>query len=283
MLVASSISDTRVLSLGNEEEAEIEELDSLGSFDLSEPTLLACSCDGHAYQVTSAGVRGQQSRWNAPENRKITLASHFQQYVLVAVSGGQVYLLDLSDSSSIRQVALVQMDQEVACLDLNSLDLDKSTVIAAIGLWNTNAVVLLSAPALQRIDSIDVSTEFLPRSVMTATLAEEHGDSTPYLFIGLGDGSLVSYSYRPSPASSDIVDRTTRKSVALGSRPLTLAKFQTAGNREAGLPPIAAVLAISDRSTVVSTAGHKLVFSSVNTKVSNIRLRQSDLRSDCLA
>lgn len=268
MLIISSISDTRLLSLGTEQEAEIEELESLEGFDVAEPTLLACSCDGRAYQVTSKGVRGERYQWSAPDNRKITLASSHQQYLLVAVSGGYIYLLDLTVSPGAQQVAQAHLDQDIACLDLSSFDAANTTLIAAVGLWNTNAVTLLTVPDLKQVDNIDVGTAFLPRSVLTASLAEGHSDSAPYLLIGLGDGSLISYSYRPSSTQSEIIDKSSRKSVALGSRPLNLVKIKTAGNPEAGLTPLAAVLAISDRSTVISATSHKLVFSSVNTKVS---------------
>jgi hypothetical protein len=268
LLVVSTINETRILDLGNEEEAEIEELDTLGRFDLSRPTLLACSCNGSAYQVTSSGVVGDSSNWAPPQDGKITLAASYEAHILLSASGGDVYLLDVSDASSIQQVSHVKLEQEVACLDLSSLGNNGLSLVAAVGLWNTYSVVLFNVPDLKQIDNIEVGTTFLLRSVMSVSLANDHGDSTPHLFIGLGDGSLISYSYRQGSAASEVLDRSSRKSVTLGSRPLTLAKFHTAGNQEAGLPSLPAVLAISDRSTVVSATGGKLVFSSVNTKVS---------------
>lgn len=189
------------------------------------------------------------------------------------MSGGDVYLLDVSDPSEVREAAHTHFEQEVACLDLSSLDSTKSSLVVAVGLWSTYSVAILSVPDLEQLDSIDVGSAVLPRSVMSASLAESHGDSASYLFIGLGDGSLVTYSYGPSTASSEIIDRSTRKSVTLGNRPLALVKFRTAGNHEAGLPSLAAVLVISDRSTVVSATGNKLVYSSVNTKVRIVNLQ----------
>lgn len=267
-MVVSTINETRILDLGNEEEADIEELDTLGNFDLSKPTLLACSCSGSVYQVTSTGVVGVDSNWAPPSNSKITLAASFDKYILLSASGGDIYLLDISSSDNVQQLAHVKLEQEVACLDLSSLGKENLPLVAAVGLWNTYSVVLFDVPDLKQIDSIDVGTTFLLRSVTSASLSNDHDNSAPHLFIGLGDGSLVSYSYRQDSSTSEVLDRSSRKSVTLGSRPLTLVKFHTAGNHEAGLPSLPAVLAISDRSTVVSATGGKLVFSSVNTKVS---------------
>lgn len=262
----SSISDTRVLALGTDEEAGIEELEELGSFNLSAATIHAVCYNSRSYQVTSFGVVSDAGEWRAPASQKITLATSHQQYLLLAASGGDLYLLDLSQASPV-QVAHAQLEEEVACLDLSPVH-DGKSLAAAVGLWNTYSVVVLDAPTLSQAESIEIGTKFLPRSVVTVSMSDSHGTTSSFLLIGLGDGSLVSYAYQKSGKPGARLDNSTRKAVTLGSRPITLAKFQTAGNQEAGVPSTQAVLAISDRSTVISLAGSKLAYSSVNTKVS---------------
>lgn len=265
----SSISDTRVLALSAEEDGGIEELEEFGAFDLSRPTIHACSYKSRTYQVTAGGVVGGTSSWTAPAGTKVTLASGHEQYLLLAVSGGDLYLLNLSQESGDMVVTQTPLEQEAACLDLSLVQTSKgaSTLVAAVGLWNAYAVLLLEIPSLLIQDRIEIDTTFLLRSVLSASLGDSSDSATPHLFVGLGDGSLVSYAYRTHSTDAGIIDRSTRKSVTLGSRPITLTKFKTAGNQEAGVSSSSAVLAISDRSTVVSAAGNKLIYSSVNTKV----------------
>jgi DNA damage-binding protein 1 len=173
-----------------------------------------------------------------------------------------VSLLEVSDDGNIQQKALQEMEQEVACLSIDAISEGVGSLVAAVGLWNTYSVVLLEIPTLETIEVINIGTTFLLRSVLTVALSNDHA----YLFVGLGDGSLVSYSYTQGQSS---IDKSTKKTASLGTRPITLVKFHTSGNAEAGIPSRPAVLAISDRSTVVSTEGKKLTFASVNMRVSN--------------
>lgn len=258
------------MALSAGEDGGIEELEEFDAFDLSQPTIHACSYKSRTYQVTATGVVGENSSWTAPASTKVTLASGHEQYLLLAVSGGDLYLLDLSQDSGDMVVAQTLLGQEAACLDLSLVPTSKgaSTLVAAVGLWNAYAVILLEAPSLQIQDRIEIDTTFLLRSVLSASLGDSSDGATPHLFVGLGDGSLVSYAYRTPFTDAGIIDKSTRKSVTLGSRPITLTKFKTAGNQEAGVSSSSAVLAISDRSTVVSAAGNKLIYSIVNTKVS---------------
>jgi DNA damage-binding protein 1 len=93
----------------------------------------------------------------------------------------------------------------------------------------------------------------LVRSVLAATFA----DGVTNLFIGLGDGTLISYVL---DGESSIVGMS-RKSVSLGKRPITLARFKTAGD--------VSVFASTNRPTIVSRRSDRLNYLSVNLKVSH--------------
>ena len=275
LLVLSHINETRILSFSGEagsDDTSIEELDSLGSFRLSSPTLLAHSHASQIYQVTANAVIGPAPAWSSGDGKKITLAAACEDYMLVALAGGIVALLRLGAAGKVEEIGRQDLGNEVACLDVSRLRLaNGSDIIAAAGLWNVYSVLTLSVPNLEVQETIKLDTTFLLRSVLSCTLSDGE-DRTPasYLFIGLGDGTLVSYSYATSRNESGLprISESSRKNLALGNRPITLAKIATgAVSNESDGPTsqaLPAVLVASDRATIVSYSNGKLSYSSAN-------------------
>lgn len=91
------------------------------------------------------------------------------------------------------------------------------------------------------------------RSVLVATFV----DKSIHLFVGLGDGTLTSFIITHGE-SLEILE-SSKKTVTLGSRPLVMCAFDSKGATN--------VFVSSDRPTVISRSGGKLVYSSVNLKV----------------
>ena len=90
----------------------------------------------------------------------------------------------------------------------------KST-IAVIGLWTTHCCQVLRLPSLETVTSEKLGEDFIPRSVLLATL-----EGIDYVFCAMGDGQLLSFGINRVTCSL-----TNRKKIALGTQPITLKKF----------------------------------------------------------
>lgn len=276
LLVLSYLSATRVLAfsreVGEDGEPSIEELTSYGGFDLGKATILAHSYEGSAWQATSQGVFGTHGSWNPAAAGQITLAAACEDFILTAMSGGKLSLLKIiNDGTHIEEVAGQTLPQEVASLDLSEIIThDAAHIIASVGLWNIQTVSLLSVPTLETLQEIDVGTSFLLRSVISCTLSsdDEDASSASYLFVGLGDGTLVSFHYEATDENAlPKIDLSSKKTLTLGTRPIAMSRITTAANAESGARSSPAIFIASDRSTIVSRIGGRVVYASVNTKV----------------
>ena len=87
------------------------------------------------------------------------------------------------------------------------------------------------------------------RSVIMATIADAH-----YLFVGLGDGHVVSFPLEMSADSGLALGMP--KKVALGTQPIGLACFRNNG--------MVCVFVASDRPAVIYCSGGKLLYANVN-------------------
>lgn len=87
------------------------------------------------------------------------------------------------------------------------------------------------------------------RSVMLATIADTH-----YLFVGLGDGHVVSFPLEMSEESN--IALGAAKKVAVGTQPIGLACFRNNG--------MVCVFVASDRPAVIYCSGGKLLYANVN-------------------
>lgn len=82
-----------------------------------------------------------------------------------------------------------------------------------------------------------------------ATIADVH-----YLFVGLGDGHVVSFPLEVTAESGLVLG--TPKKVALGTQPVGLACFRNNG--------MVCVFVASDRPAVIYCSGGKLLYANVN-------------------
>lgn len=263
------INSTRILRFSIDgEDAGVEEAQSLGSFDLKQPTLAACSYEGNVFQVTANGVHGPSNSWQPEdEKEKATLAATCDEHILLAL-GARLVLLRIREGGSLAQVAQRDLDNEIACLDVAKLvDANGNEhFLAAAGLWNSYMVTTFALPDLGELQSVKLETQYLLRSVMLADLSGATETSVPYLLVGLGDGSVISYALGASTDSSYQLELGSKKTVALGSRPITMSRIRTAGSVESGIPAAQAIFILSDRSTIVSLENGKLAFASINLK-----------------
>lgn len=242
-LVLSQVDSTRFLAFSAD---GIEEVPSLKGFTTGAPTLAAGNVGPTAVQVTADSIIALGgSTWNPPAANKITVAEVGGDAVVIAMEGGDVRKFQ-PNAGEIKQTASAKLAYDVACLDVNT-----SLSLVAAGQWTANNVAVLSLANLSTLATIPTETTYHIRSVLFATFAPS---SPPYLFIGLGDGTLLSSAIDPTTGAPR---EGTRKTVALGTRPITMTPFTATG----GVP---SVLINSDRPTIVTHAHDRLQYASVN-------------------
>uniref|UniRef100_A0A8C8GE54 Damage-specific DNA-binding protein 1 n=1 Tax=Oncorhynchus tshawytscha TaxID=74940 RepID=A0A8C8GE54_ONCTS len=145
----------------------------------------------------------------------------------------------------------VEMEHEVACLDITPLGEGGESPLCAVGLWTDISARVLKLPCFTALHKEMLGGEIIPRSILMTTFEGGY-----YLLCALGDGALFYFG----------LDLTTgvlseRKKVTLGTQPTVLRTFRSLSTSN--------VFACSDRPTVIYSSNHKLVFSNVNLKEVN--------------
>eukprot|EP01127_Copromyxa_protea_P023249 TRINITY_DN865_c0_g2_i1.p1 TRINITY_DN865_c0_g2~~TRINITY_DN865_c0_g2_i1.p1 ORF type:complete len:1099 (-),score=249.89 TRINITY_DN865_c0_g2_i1:13-2826(-) len=256
-LVMSFVGETRVLSMSgdNLEEVEIEGL------QLDQQTIYCSNVTGgdQYIQVTTKGVylvnaatEKKTASW-APRDAgdSITVCSCNSEQIILATGGVNLVLLEVSDSN-LTFVGTTKMSHEISCLNINPVGVsnNKKARMCAVGLWSDISIKILAIPDFQEIRSVPIEGEIIPRSVLFYTF-----DDVTYLFIALGDGHLITYTYDLNSG-----ELQNKKQVSIGTQPVTLIPFLSKGVHN--------IFACSDHPTVIyqSTNNKQLMYSNVNLK-----------------
>ncbi|XP_010895389.1 DNA damage-binding protein 1 [Esox lucius] len=253
MLVLSFVGQTRVLMLSGE---EVEETELPGFVDNLQTFFCGNVAHQQLIQITSGGVRlvmqdskALVSEWKEPQGRNISVAACNSSQVVLAVGRALYYLQILS--GELKQISTVEMEHEVACLDITPLGEGGESPLCAVGLWTDISARVLKLPCFTALHKEMLGGEIIPRSILMTTF-----EGSYYLLCALGDGALFYFG----------LDLTTgalseRKKVTLGTQPTVLRTFRSLSTSN--------VFACSDRPTVIYSSNHKLVFSNVNLKEVN--------------
>lgn len=150
------------------------------------------------------------------------------------------------------------LPQEISCLAIHTIPGTDKIIIAA-GLWTTQELVLLSttstASELSIISTFSLNTSFLVRSALITTFK----DNATVLFVGIGDGTLITYALQSSTEGVTLSE-DSRKTATLGTKPIVMAAFTV--NEDVS------IFVSSDRPTVVSRTNGRMNFASVALSVS---------------
>ena len=219
--------------------------------------------------------------------------------IVVALRGGHLVYLQVVDSGSLKVIGNTHMTSEVSCLNLNpfssssSMETDsradaEPSGIVTVGLWDDFTVrVLMLDEKLGEVLQIHLSTEdenesgegdgglsgpvrrnrnnMMARSLCLVTLdstsTNARNGGLDMLFVGLGDGTLISFAVDQQHGNVAV---RSRKEVTLGTQRINLIPLQTERGGTC-------VLATGDRPTVIYLAGGgtrnltpKLCYSNVN-------------------
>jgi len=237
MLLLSYLNETKLLRMENETVQEF----CLSGMDYTSTTIYAANTLSGILQVTHTSIHlitpnstvSSISASNIVPNGRISLASSFEDICAVVINGVYLYTLSLSnDSISISN--MLQVTNEIACLGL-------SKDIVMIGQWVERAVKILSVHSLSDLWVDLLEEDMLPRSVLLCNM-----DGIRYLFVGLGDGHLVTYS----------LPEFEKKTLAIGSQNIFLNEFIYEGRNH--------VFIGCDCPTVIYSLHQRLQLANVN-------------------
>ncbi|KAK4539382.1 hypothetical protein LTR36_010983 [Oleoguttula mirabilis] len=248
-LLVSFVSHTRVFHFAAD--GEVEELETFGGdgggggggggFRLDESTLYAGNLpDGRAVQVTSSAVRvtttgvdanmvHDDDTWRPPSGTSITAVAASSTTLLVSLGGAGLVVLNLSGASGVQVQAQRDFSsngsgsgsgQQISCIALSNA----VPGLCIAGFWRDGAVALLDLHTLQPVlterVADDAASPAVPRSLVVAKILGP--GQPPVLFVGLADGTVVTYSLTPSPSPQQqppgIPQLTARKSIILGTQ-----------------------------------------------------------------
>ncbi|GEM11024.1 DNA damage-binding protein 1 [Rhodotorula toruloides] len=252
LLVLGFFDETRVFKLSasldaTTEAVQIDEVD-LQPFTARGLTIFAGCIGSTLVRVTPEAVLyaldGVEKSWTTTSTGKITAAAAWANYLVLALDGGRLQLLT-TEYGTLAGSSTVAFDHDIASLSLAETIMG---MFAVVGLWSSQMVHLVQIPDLTVYASRKIASTFLIRSAALVNL-----DNAQYtLFVGLGNGSLASYSV--DLAARTIPD-STEKIVALGRRPLLLTEISSDG--------VKALIAVSDRPIVIGKTRDRLNYSSL--------------------
>ncbi|PAA85826.1 hypothetical protein BOX15_Mlig015655g2, partial [Macrostomum lignano] len=233
---------------------EIEEV-PMPAFETAERTYLCQNVlGGQIVQVTPQSARLLDStgkrrlaEWLPPSGRTVSVCGAGQRHLLIAI-GRQLTCLAIGEGT-LTVLAERELPNEVACIDATPLPdgFDDGGGIVAVGLWVEISVRLLRLRNLEEVCVEPLGVQIIPRSIVLATMP-----CGVYLFVGIGDGTMVYFTVVPGPAL------VNRKHVIIGTQPMGLCWL-----------PSQSLFVCTDRPAIAHCVSGKLVISHVNTRQVN--------------
>lgn len=88
------------------------------------------------------------------------------EQVLLATGGGNLVYIEIGQGT-LMEVAHVQLEYEISCLDINPVgDNPERSNLVAVGMWTDISVRIFSLPSLTLITKEMLGGEIIPRSVL---------------------------------------------------------------------------------------------------------------------
>lgn len=262
--------------------------------DTTVPTLAACTVfDGSEVplllRVAAKGaalVRCQNEsvtllqQWAAPAKSEITAASVNSSGQCIIALNNKMLLYFTVEGGALVERKQVQLEHEVSCLDVTPVTVGTAAQLVACGFWQSRSIQIFSLPELNPVGQSSVVQQrfpAVPSSILIHRFASRQTDQTtpgqskaslsnrdavtPHLLIGLGDGTLVSYSMSlPTDDSySSTVGFFDAKTVSLGTQALKLDAIETSAG--------ARVVAVSgSRPTLVYADSKRFSYNTLKFK-----------------
>lgn len=247
-LIITFMGYTRILHFDGE---EVEEIES-NNFISDQQTLYSGMCaGGNLIQICSNCIRlfdnltlSTISEWKPQAGERIDHVGCNTTQCVVS-HGKKVTYLSI-ENCHIKPVSIVELNYDVACIDITPLSKSSSSKYCAIGCWVDGSIRIYSLPDFEKLQLHSLGGEVVVKSILMCPF-----EDSSYLMATLGDGSMFYCDIDP-----DTGKLTKMKKIALGIHSTTLQLFHAFDANH--------VFASSDRPTVIYSNSRKLVFSTVN-------------------
>ncbi|KAF8895272.1 CPSF A subunit region-domain-containing protein [Infundibulicybe gibba] len=239
------VTHVRTIIFGNVPRRVVE--NGRGSYTNSQ-LLLQVTTNG-AFLLDYNMAVGHYDQVAAWEPLEIVAASMSPSQVLLALSGGRLVLLSITDEDNFREMTWLRHTgfghPEVSALTCIPLDSTKYfTTYVAVSYWHSNTVEIFS-----------ITPSALVRSILLHNFGNDASpkgaDYNPHLLVGLSDGSLVTFSWKDNQLKD-------RKITSLGDLPVSITACEVEGKRS--------VFASGNQATVLSWENKRLRLSPIMLK-----------------
>lgn len=255
-LVVSFIDETRVFNFSDD--GDVEETGNFNGLRLDDGTLAACNVLGsRVLQVTRSEVllsdleSGMASaHWNPSDKESITAVTWNDDVVVLVVSGSKLLVLESrTDSLNVVAERNFGSDAQIACVNV----LPSTTSLCTVGFWESSAISILRLKDLQisHTEAASENKSSVPRSLLLANVIPNH---SPTLFVGLADGTVVTYS---TDIETGVL--SNKKSVVLGAQQ---AEFRALPRGDG----VYNVFATCEHPSLIYGSDGRLVFSAVTAE-----------------
>lgn len=255
ILLVCFVDHSRVFTFSSD--GSVEEAEDFKGLLLSDSTVLARNIPGaQVLQVTLQSVAITDlesgmlnSQWK-PDGW-ITAVAANDTHILLVQNGVDLILLDITKDLSVINHKSFSDAEQISCVDLLPSTLPS---ICVIGFYKSSSVSVLSLPSFSTIQTVTISEESIapPRSLLIASVFPDH---SPLLFIGMGDGNVVTFTLSDSPNPL-----TQKQTTILGTQEPSFKAIPRENNT-------VSVFATASHPTLIHAApeGNRIIYSAVNT------------------
>ena len=288
-LITSFISETRVLAMTEE---GLEEMEMVGLNQLTRTVHCANMSDNEFCQIGESEINlidlntfQRRQQWKCSDhgfepNVKINSCTTNSVQFLGALSNGNLVLLE-AVNHEIKSVNATKLEHEISCVSLSpplNGASDSKSYYGAVGMWKDYSIRILSLPDFGVLLHIPLQTDIVPRSVLITDFDANCNQRESYLFVGMGDGSLVETKLEVTFASNQVskVEVVKQKKMPLGTQPVRLVPFHCNG--------ISYIFGGCDRPTVIYLLNRRMFYANVNLPEINFMTEfNAEDFPDCLA
>ena len=269
-LITSFISETRVLAMTEEglEEMEMNGLNSMmrtvhSSNMYNDDFVQIGESEINLIDLTSFNCK---HKWKCDQNGfdsnvKINSCATNSSQLLCALSGGNLVLLE-SVNNELKTVNKSKLEYEISCVSLSptfeSIGNNKS-LYGAVGMWKDYSIRILSLPDFNVLLKFPLQTDIVPRSVLITNFNVNNNCPTDsYLFVGMGDGSLIEAKLEIKGNNNCVtkIELVKQKKIPLGTQPVRLVPFKC--------NEISYIFGGCDRPTVIYLLNNRMFYANVN-------------------
>lgn len=232
----------------------LEELNQFQQLTLPKlPCILVEKLEKSIYLVTADGVTicsvdadEPFHLWQPPKGDKICFAAHWENHLIVSTATQELFWHDCRRSPTFNYIPAPFVGSEICALSVGKIE---SKVFIAMALWGETSIRFIGLKGENYSHDASVTVSAAVRSLCFAVW-----DTTPVIFVGLGDGTVVHCLLHVNGNPRKLLATNTHR-VTLGLGPVHF--FRTQYGLFAG----------ADKPFLITMSNMRVSFSLTNAKV----------------